>query len=296
MAFEAAARHGSFGMAAKALGTSQPAISQRIGNLEAMLAVPLFRRASRGVHLTPQGGALLAGLVEGLDRIAQAVETARGPSLSHLTVATDFGFAAFWLIPRLPSLCLYLPEINVRVATSQDGFDVQRDPADVAIAFGSGRWPGCTAELLVPETVLPVCSPAFAISRARPGTPADLQTAPLLHLEAGPEARWLDWPGFFRGLGTDFTPGESRISIDNYSLVLQAALAGQGIALGWRPLVDDLLSRGLLVAALDRTVTTENGYYVVHRRAEAGGRTGARFRAWLRAQVNPALEGASPGH
>jgi LysR family glycine cleavage system transcriptional activator len=293
VAFEAAARHKSFGSAAKVLGTSQPAISQRIANLESMLAVTLFNRVPRGVDLTPQGTMLVAGLSEGLDQITQAIEGTRTRSLRDLTVATDFGFAAFWLIPRLPSLRHVLPEVNVRVITSQGTFEVRRDPADVAVIFGSGAWPGCAAELLIRETVLPVCSPGFLAGCPKVRIPADLRAVPLLHLEASPDTRWLDWSSWFRQADVNFAPGENRISINNYSLLIQAALAGQGVVLGWRPLIDDLLIRGQLVPVLDRAVTTENGYHFVYRQTGSSARAVGRFRAWLRGQLD--TEPKAPG-
>src|SRR3712207_3939019 len=141
LAFEAAARHKSFGSAAAALGTSQPAVSQRIAHLEASLQVSLFKRLPRGVQLTPEGVVLLEGLHEGLGLIENAVEEARRQGGGTLSVATDFGFAAFWLVPRLPSLRDAAPELDVRVVTSQTELDIQHEPIDVAVVFGSGQWP-----------------------------------------------------------------------------------------------------------------------------------------------------------
>src|SRR5919112_1499598 len=155
LAFESAARHKSFGSAAGALGTSQPAISQRIAHLEASLGVALFR--------------------------------------------------------RLP-----------RVVTSQTEFDIKREPIDVAVVFGSGRWPGCSAEPLVREAVLPVCAPSLLDRHSRPAGPSDLQALPLLHLESGEATEWLDWPGWFAAQGVSVAAGEHRITINNYSLVIQA--------------------------------------------------------------------------
>ncbi len=286
LAFESAARHKSFGSAAAALGTSQPAISQRIAHLEASLGVALFRRLPRGVQLTPAGAVLLARLGEGLGLIEAALdETRRHRTGGHLTVATDFGFAAFWLVPRLPSLQGAAPELDVRVVTSQTEFDIKREPIDVAVVFGSGRWPGCSAEPLVREAVLPVCAPSLLDRHPRPAGPSDLQALPLLHLESGEATEWLDWPGWFAAQGVSVAAGEHRITINNYSLVIQAALAGQGVALGWRPLVDDLMERGQLVPALDRTVTTGKGYYLVHKRTGAGTRVVELFRSWLRDEL-----------
>ena len=286
LAFEAAARHKSFGSAATALGTSQPAVSQRIAHLEASLQVTLFKRLARGVQLTPEGIVLLQGLHEGLGLIENAVEEARRHGRGGtLSVTTDFGFAAFWLVPRLPSLREAAPELDVRVVTSQTELDVQREPIDVAIVFGSGHWPGCVAELVVRESVLPVCAPGLLAGRAAPAAPRDLHALPLLHLESGDDTQWLDWPGWFHALGVGSPTTEQRITINNYSLVIQAALAGQGVALGWRPLVDDLLDRGQLVPALDQPVVTEKGYYLVHRRAGAGSKVVTLFRSWLRGQL-----------
>jgi LysR family transcriptional regulator, glycine cleavage system transcriptional activator len=286
LAFEAAARHKSFGLAASALGTSQPAISQRIAHLEADLNVVLFRRLPRGVQLTPEGGVLLNGLKEGLGAIEAAVdETRRRRTGGTLTVATDFGFAAFWLVPRLSSLWEAAPALDVRVVTSQTEFDIQREPIDVAIAFGSGHWPGCIAEPVIREAVVPVCSPGLLAGRTVPQTPPDLRSLPLLHLESGANTHWLDWKQWFQAVGIDTVATDQRITINNYSLVIQAALAGQGVALGWRPLVDDLLERGQLVKALDRTVVTDKGYYLVHRRTGTMAREVQLFRAWVREQL-----------
>src|SRR5215212_2762575 len=191
LAFEAAARHRSFGSAAAALGTSQPAISQRIAHLEASLGVPLFKRLPRGVQLTPEGAVFLAGLNEGLGLIEAALaEMRQHRSDGHLTVATDFGFAAFWLVPRLPSLRCAAPGLDVRVVTSQTELDMTREPIDVAIVFGSGHWPGCVAELVVREAVLPVCAPGLLAGRPAPKAPRDLHVLPLLHLESGGNTQW----------------------------------------------------------------------------------------------------------
>jgi putative choline sulfate-utilization transcription factor len=286
LAFDAAARHKSFGSAAIALGTSQPAISQRIANLEATLGVKLFKRMPRGVQLTPEGAVLLARLNEGLGLLESAIlEMRQHRSDGHLTVATDFGFAAFWLVPRLPSLRRAAPELDVRVVTSQTEVDITREPIDVAIVFGSGQWPGCVAEPIVPEAVIPVCAPGLLDSRPAPTTPRDLQALPLLHLEAVEDTQWLDWSGWFQAVGVAFAASEHRVTINNYSLVIQAALAGQGVALGWRPLVDDLLDKGQLVPALDRTVVTDRGYYFVHRRAAASSKVVTLFRSWLQGEL-----------
>jgi putative choline sulfate-utilization transcription factor len=292
-AFEAAARHKSFGSAAAALGTSQPAVSQRIARLEAVLDVALFTRLPTGARLTAEGAALLAGLEQGLGLIESAIaEIRRDRGSRPLTVATDFGFAHFWLVPRLPSFRAVAPGVDVRVITAQSKFDLRREPIDVAVIFGSGEWPGCVAEPLIGEAVLPVCAPRLLEDRPVPRNAQDLLKLPLLHLEAGEEARWLDWRSWFRACGVKVTAAAHSVSINNYSLVVQAALAGQGVALGWRPLIDDLVDRGQLVPALERTVTTDNGYSFVRSRAGRTTKAVQLFRNWLHAELKRASGGS----
>ena len=286
LAFEAAARYKSFSSAASALGTSQPAISQRIAHLESELGVPLFRRLPRGVQLTSQGSHLLTALNDGLDLIETAfVEMCQEGRSDRLTVATDFGFAAFWLIPRLESLRLAVPQVDVRVVTSQTTIDLHREPVDVAIVFGPGQWPGCIAEPILPEIVTPICAPSLLAERDRPVHPADLMRFPLLHVESDENTLWLDWAGWFRAAGCPPRGGDHGVTINNYSLVIQAALAGQGIALGWRPLIDDLLAREQLVPALDHSVRTDRGYYFVHTRGRSRSKAVRLFRQWMADQL-----------
>lgn len=290
LAFEAAARHRSFSAAAAALGTSQPAVSQRIAALEGMLGVTLFQRTPRGVAPTPEGADLFAALREGLDLVEAAIAKTRSERRRRsLTVATDFGFAAFWLLPRLSSLRETAPDLDVRVMTAQGELDLHREPVDVLIAFGPGDWPGCAAEPLFPEVVLPICAPGLLARHGPPTDAAALATLPLLHLEAGSGRRWLDWAEVLAALGRPPSGrGEHGVTINNYPLVIQAALAGQGVALGWRPLVDDLLASGQLQPAWHEPITTERGYYLVHANRRGGSSEVKLFRRWLQAQVSGA--------
>lgn len=286
LAFEAAARHQSFTSAADVLGTTQPAISQRVANLESELGVALFRRLARGVKLTPAGSHLLAALSEGLDRIeATIAETRSDGKNDHLTLATDFGFAAFWLIPRLPSLRLVAPDLNVKVVTSQAALDLRREPVDVSIVFGPGEWPDCVTELLMPEIVLPICAPSLLSGRPAPAEPRDLARLPLLHLESTEASRWLNWASWFEAMGCGPSPSDPGTTVNNYHLLIHAALSGQGVALGWRPLVDDLLSSGQLVTALDRPIETDRGYYLTYARRRSNSRVVKLFHQWLKDQL-----------
>lgn len=283
--FEAAARHQNFTAAAQELGTTQPAVSQRVGWLEQDLGVALFKRQHRGVALTAEGLRLFEAVREGLGVIGTAAAELRASrSAPVLTVATDFGFAAYWLMPRLHALRELVPDLDVRIFTSQNGFDLRKEPVDAAIGFGAGAWPGCEAELLFPEVVRPVCSPAFAARHGLSGAPQQLAGLPLLHLERPVPARWLGWADWFALHGLPASHGHHDVTFNNYPLVIQAALAGQGVALGWTPLVDDLLAAGQLLA-LGEPERTECGYFLVLPRSARLAGVLAVFRRWLLAEV-----------
>lgn len=283
--FDAAVRHLSFTAAARELGTSQPAVSNRIGSLESDLGVPLFKRAHRGVSLTADGASLFEAVHASLGGIGEVVEKIRSRGARQmLTVATDFAIATYWLMPRFVSLRQLLPDLDVRIVTSQRELDIRAEPVDVAIAFGSGQWPGCAAEPLFPEVVVPVCSPTFRTQQSLSGNPADLRRLPLLHLEGAAGARWLTWDSWFALHGLSNADQSGHLTLNNYPLLMQAAMAGQGVALGWLPLVDELLQSGQLVRAADEPVQTECGYFLVEPNLQRSPQAQGQFRQWIRSE------------
>ncbi|MGS0741672.1 choline sulfate utilization transcriptional regulator [Glaciimonas sp. GG7] len=280
--FEAAARHLNFTAAAQELSSSQPAVSQRIGLLEEDLGVLLFKRAHRGVSLTADGVHLFEAVHASLGEIGEAVANIRSRRMRQvLTVATDFGFAAYWLMPRLSTLRELVPNLDVRIVTSQNEFDIRGESVDVAIACGAGSWPGCAAEPLFPEIVIPVCSPGFLLKHALTGKAADLTRLPLLHLESAEPVRWQTWEDWFAHYKLSMTNENHDLTLNNYALVIQAAIAGQGVALGWVPLIDELVRSGQLVTAADRPVKTERGYFLVQPYSQRPSESLARFREWI---------------
>jgi putative choline sulfate-utilization transcription factor len=285
--FEVAARHGSFSMAARELGMTQSAVSHQIADLEAELGIQLFQRVWRGVTTTEAGSFLFEAARRGISEIAAAIEVARAMGRrSQLTVLTDFGFAAFWLLPRLAQLRDRLPDVDVRVITAQGAADLEGALADFAILFGAASWHRYETVRLVEEDVVPVASPGF-LARHRLRSAADLAALPLLHLERPDPDRWLSWGEYMEGSGLrDAAAGgrqvQSGLSFNNYMLVLQAAIAGQGIALGWRPLTDDLLRQGLVAEAPLPRIRTGRGYHVITMPGRTQpSRTTREFKAWL---------------
>ncbi|MEM5345925.1 choline sulfate utilization transcriptional regulator [Paraburkholderia azotifigens] len=281
-AFESAARLASFTAAARELGSTQPAVSQRIVQLEEDLGAPLFERGHRGVTLTPEGVLLYEAVRSGLDTIREATSDIRARrATGALTILTDAGFATYWLMPRLARLKASMPGVNVKIITSQLGYDPHRDHADIAIAFGDGHWPPCTSTRLFAEAVTPVCSPAFQRLHPPVHAAADLAALPLLHVQPTQPERWLAWNSWFSAYGLAAPEESQGMMFNSYSLVVQAALMGQGVALGWTPLTDELVASGQLVRLLDTPVTTERGYYLVCPPARPAPAAVPLFRRWL---------------
>ncbi|CAD6561447.1 choline sulfate utilization transcriptional regulator [Paraburkholderia sabiae] len=281
-AFESAARLASFTAAARELGSTQPAVSQRIVQLEEDLGAPLFERGHRGVTLTPEGVLLYEAVRSGLDTIREATSDIRARrATGALTILTDAGFATYWLMPRLARLKASMPGVNVKIVTSQLGYDPHRDHADIAIAFGDGHWPPCTSTRLFAEAVTAVCSPAFRHLHPLVHTAADLAALPLLHVQPTQPERWLAWNSWFAAYGLAAPEESQGMMFNSYSLVVQAALMGQGVALGWTPLTDELVATGQLVRLLDTPVTTERGYYLVCPPARPAPAAVPLFRRWL---------------
>lgn len=265
--FEAAARQLSFTAAARELGSTQSAVSQQIRGLEQQLALPLFRRVYRGVALTDAGQQLFEAVQSGFQEMAQCLDrlqkTRQHPQIN---VATDFAFAAYWLLPRLADFRRQHPDIDVRIITSQGQYDFAAQDVDVAIIFAGQHPVGLPAQRLFHETVFPICSPLFLEKHGPVNSHKKLASLALLKLGADAGQGWLDWPALFKGRRSTVAPGEPVLTFNNYTLLIQAAIAGQGVGLGWQTLVDDLLTSGVLTALPAFSLASEGGYFVVEPR------------------------------
>jgi putative choline sulfate-utilization transcription factor len=284
--FESAARQLSFTAAAAELGSSQPAISQQIKRLEQQLATRLFDRVYRGIVLTEAGELLLRYVQEGLAVLdAGLAAVTAGQQHEVLQVATDFAVAAYWLMPRLQRFHQAHPDVDVSLITSERDFSTLPPEIDVAIAFGDGRFKHGEAQLLFAEAAFPVCSPQLLKGQALPLPAAALAQLPLLHLRPEVPTRWFDWKGLFRALEIAEAPSSGTLRFDNYTLLIQAAIAGQGVAIGWRHLVDDLLAQNLLCRVCAQEARSELGYYVVLPERKRRQRLTQRFVDWLQVEL-----------
>lgn len=281
LVFEAAGRHLNFSAAAAELGMTQPAVSHQVNSLETRLGLPLFRRLHRGVVLTPAGAQLLDAVSRGLTTIHDASTALRrrsGPKILH--VFTDYGFAAWWLIPRLGRWSERAPEVEVQLVTAQRQVDLRQAEADVAVWFGDGAWRASRIVQWFPETVYPVCSPQFAL-RHPVRHAAALRDQRLLHVAEVDPPLWMSWSDWFAGEGVPIGRRTHDLIFNNYQLVLQAALLGQGVALGWRPLIDDLVQNRQLVCLTRTPICTGRGYYIVEPAGRGDDQVVADFHRWL---------------
>ncbi|WP_269505858.1 LysR substrate-binding domain-containing protein [Burkholderia sp. IMCC1007] len=263
-AFEAAARHESFTSAADELCVTQSAVSRQVRLLEETLGCALFVRSHKSVALTDAGRKFQRTVNAAFGLLSAAAYDLRVQAgSSTVTVSTDLAFASHWLIPRLPKFRAEHPEIIIHVDASDEDTKQIRKGADLAIQFGDGYWQACNARFLLEEEIFPVCAPAYLARLGSTTCTEDLLRATLIHLETR-HWDWMDWGTWFGH--NDIVLGEQRqdLYINNYPAVLQAAMGGQGVAMGWRYLADDMLASGVLVRPVETSVRTGRGFYLLH--------------------------------
>ncbi|MET3620238.1 transcriptional regulator GcvA [Burkholderia ambifaria] len=282
-AFEAAARHLNFRLAADELGVTQGAVAQQVRHLEDVVEVQLFRRLPRGLALTREGLEYFSSVQRALQIISDATD-ALGQRPTVLAVSTTPSFASKWLIPRLADFGRLHPDIEVRVIADERLASFRADGVDIAIRLSKPPFPaGLAAELLAPLDIFAVASPKLLDSGPPIRTPADLSTHALLH-----DAHDL-WPEFIEKLGgkgrADPTKGP-RFS--QSLLAIDAAVAGQGIALTSEPLVERDIAEGRLRRVFDFSFPMSLGFYVVFPQANAHSEALQAMRRWLFAQYGKA--------
>ena len=278
-AFECAARHLSFTLAAAELNVTQAAVSQQVRGLEARLGVALFRRLPRGLALTDEGLALLPVLVDAFGRIESVIQQFdNGHFFEVLSVGVVGTFAVGWLMPRLRLFRDSCPFIDLRLMTHNNVVDLAAEGLDFAIRFGDGNWPGLQAEALMDAPLCVLCAPAVA---ARVRRPQDLAHETLLR-----SYRAEDWPGWFAAAGVD-CPAIRGPVFDSSRLMVEAAVQGAGVALAPSSMFERELQEGRLVRPLGTSVAT-GSYWLTRLRSRPVSPAMALFRDWLFAQAGAA--------
>lgn len=280
--FEVVARHLSFQQAAEELDVTPTAVSHQIKVLEDHLGVSLFRRRPRPLVLTEAGQLLYPAVSTSLDAIAAASALLMQVSESTtLTVSVTTVFAAKWLVPRLSEFQRTHPEIDFRLQTSNDVVDLHRQTVDLAIRYGKGNYPGLTVCKLASDVFMPVCSPRLLDSQHPIKAPEDLRHHPLLHFEwihFGTDAP--NWRNWFKVTGLNIIDPNRGLKFNEESLAIQAAIAGQGVALCSSIHVADDVALGFLVQPLDVSLDGFN-YSVVYLENHPKEKLILKFLDWL---------------
>ncbi len=285
--FEAAARHLSFTRAGAERFVTQSAMSRQIRALEDDLGVALFRRRHRALLLTDDGQRLHATCTQVLAQLRESVTQIRAPARREvLALTTTPGMASLWLIPRLPLFTKAYPGVDVRLDASLEARDLAGDGFDLAIRYFALDHADGTP--MFAEAMQPVCSPALLKRGARPAlrTPADLRAHTLLQITSKPGAGMpLEWEPWLQAAGVPELEPAATLSFNGYNEVIEAALAGQGVALGRRPLVDSFIRRRQLVTPFKDATSSMRAYFLVVNPSARARPAVRALEQWLLAQA-----------
>jgi LysR family glycine cleavage system transcriptional activator len=273
--FEVACRHGSYSEAARELHVTHSAVSQRIRQLEQALGLVLFERQGNRMVPTSSGLRLQAGVKSAFSNLGAAlsgIEMRR--TQAELTVSLLPVMAARWLVPRLSRFTARFPHINLHVKTGQSLANFKSDGVDIAIRFGTGSWKGLRAIKLLDEEFFPVCSPGLNGGRL-PKDPASMLTLPLLI------DRNLSWYAWFKSAGLKLDRDITGTSFTDTNALMEAAVTGQGIALGRMSVARSDLLSGRLVRLSDHSLRVSYCHYAVYPLASEKNPALAAFRDWL---------------
>ena len=284
-AFEAAARHESFTRAAEELCVTQGAVSHQVKALEAELAIKLFNRERQRLIITEAGKDYLTIVRDALDRIAFGTERLlQRQNAGVLTVSTSPDFAAKWLVHRLGHFAEAHSGFDLRVSATLHHVDFAREEVDLAVRHGEGNWPGLDTVRLSAEQLFAVCSPKLLSGRRRLAKPADILNFPLLHLDS--RADWTNWLQAVGLDGADVTHGPV---LNRASMVIDAAINGQGVALARTTLAAWDLINGRLMRPFPESLRLSKTYWIVCPKATATLPKIVTFREWLLAEASSDL-------
>jgi LysR family glycine cleavage system transcriptional activator len=283
-AFEAAARHESFTRAAEELCVTQGAVSHQVKALESELAIKLFNRERQRLIITEAGRDYLTVVRDALDRIAIGTERLlQRQNAGVLTVSTSPDFAAKWLVHRLGHFAEAHAGIDLRVSATMHHVDFAREDVDMAVRHGDGNWPGLDAAQLSSEQLFAICSPKL-VSVRRLRKPADLLKFPLIHLDSR-----ADWTKWLRVAGISDTDAKHGPVLNRASMVIDAAINGQGIALARTTLAAWDLINGRLVRPFAEALRLSKTYWIVCPKATSNVPKIVTFRDWLLAEASQDL-------
>lgn len=278
--FEAAGRLNNFTAAAQELNVTQAAVSRQILGLEAHLGITLFHRQHRQVRLTAEGITLHQAVSQGLLAIIDCIQRlTAAQNRAAISIGATLGFATLWLMPRLSEFNAEYPDIQLRLISSDTLGDLADEQLDLAIRYGTGNWSDVKATRMFDGEVFPVCSPDFLKRFPVPRGMADIDSLPLLEMEAI-DPSWMSWEAW-RTTSSAPRLNNRRLRFNNYPLLIQSAIAGQGLALGWRYLIDDPLNNGQLVRPFPGSFKTNLDFYLIEPANRRESPPLATLKSWL---------------
>ena len=279
--FEAAARLRSFTRAAAELGVTQAAVSRQIHLLEDALGFPVFRRLHRRIELTEKGQTLANAASAALNLVADAVaEVTDNSAQDELVISASVGFSHFWLLPRISRFSREQPDIKLRIVAQDELVDLGRGEVDLTIRYGNGLWPDGRSLLLFRDEVYPVCSADYLQAHSPIGDLDQLVRHPLI-MHQSHDPVWTGWEAWLSAFGAEMPRRGARMVCSSFTDSIYAALAGQGIALGWARLIPDLIDQRRLVRLTTHVATTSDGYHVVLPHRAKPKPVTALFLDWL---------------
>lgn len=271
----------NFTRAARELDVTQSAVSRQIQLLEEFFGMPMFQRQSRGLTLTPEGQRLHRAVSMGLEHIANvSSDLNRQRNPGELTVATSVAFASYWLMARIAKFRGLHPHVEVRLVAASPIYDLKSEGIDIAVRYGAGEWPGVDATRLFDNEIWPVCAPSYLDRAPALAKAADFLGHTLLHL-ARYDRNWVTWSSFLEGLDINYSPGSRGQTFDNYMVLIQAALRGEGIALCGRRLAEDFIEQGDLVRPVPVAQESDKGFWLLRSRDDQLSERAKLFYNWL---------------
>ena len=277
---EAVVRHRSFTQAAKELRVTQAAISQQIRGLEDDLRIELIRRERPQIRNTVEAELLATATRQGIDGIRTAVEAIRRrPDVNHLSIAALTSFASFWLMPRLPKFFAEFPELEVNLLARDREIQRGDEGFDVGVNYPGTPRRGFQVHTLFRDELMAVCSPVFLASRPELQSVHDLAKAYLIDLVT--DDPWMGWDEWFACFGAARHADKKGLQVTSYVLAIQAALDGQGVALGWRRLIEPLLQREALVPVVPERARPDGAYALLVPNRNLHNPAVEKFRRWI---------------
>ncbi|MEI1682966.1 LysR substrate-binding domain-containing protein [Acinetobacter baumannii] len=284
--FEAAARHLSFTKAANELNVTQGAISRQIRQLEEYLGKELFLRVNRNISLTPTGMQYYQTIYSALLDVAKATaEIKKWQGEHQITVATTNAMAALWLLPKVAAFQQNNEGVDLRILTTESISDLHKMDFDLALFYCRIPPAEMRVTTLFPEEVFPVCSPNYLAQFKEDSSPEEIFGKALLYLDDS-QKDWITWTEWFEAVNYPVVKPKNRVNINNYPMLLQAAINGQGVALAWGSLVDDYLQSGALVRPVETVLRTQANFSMLEP-ADRGVIPSSvkQFRSWLLDQL-----------